>query len=131
MKKIVSLTLVVVMAFALVACGAKALDMDKIAGLWGMDTINGTPFEDWCAENGLDPEVSNSMWTIRKDGVSVEGNGQKVDYEIDVKQDGFEVMVEGKIFMSVKYDEKADTLSYAVKTPDGNQFNYVMVRYDN
>ena len=130
MKKVLSLTMAAVLVLALAACGASGLDMESLgATKWGIESIDGTPYEEFCEQFGLDPETSNSIWEIHEDHVTINGGGSVGDFQIDVKSNGFEVLEGDTIYMSVAYDEGADTLSYKLSNGE-RTFNYVLCRYE-
>ncbi|MEG0829339.1 MAG: hypothetical protein RSD88_01770 [Anaerovoracaceae bacterium] len=130
MKSFGMLFLAVMMAFSVTACGSGALDMTKIEGTWGLSSVGGVDFETYCADNGVDPETGNSIWEITATTATITGTDQTQEYKLDVKNNGFEVLnpEDGKVFLSVTYDEGANTLSYKVN--DGTKdIEMVLVPY--
>ncbi|MEG0494736.1 MAG: hypothetical protein RR579_09720 [Eubacterium sp.] len=134
MKSFGILFLAVMMVFSVTACGSgsdsDALDMKKVEGTWGLSSVGGVDFETYCADNGVDPQTSNSIWSITATTATVTGTGQTLEYKLNVKSDGFEVLnpEDGNVFLSVTYDESANTLSYKVN--DGTKdIEMVLVPY--
>ena len=124
------LMLVMVAAFALTACGG--LDMNKIKGDWTVSTINGMSPAEFAASVGTPEFAGCTNYTItdktfESSNIALDGTTQGTSLPISVKANGFEVLQDGQVFMSVAYDDKADTLSFGADI-GGTQLNTVLKR---
>lgn len=124
MKKIPAIIMTAVMA---VMCTACAADAGKISGEWTLSTINGKSAEEYAACEGTDASLYVVNWTVSENSVAISGVNGTAGMDIAATGSGFELMQDGKVFAGVKYDEKADTLSYSVKVGDVS-YDYVLVR---
>ena len=126
MKKVLSVILVVAVAFCLTACG---LDMSKVKGDWTLDTAGGKTVEQLAEAGGLNPAYLAMNATVTDKTFTLTSATGSISYNIQVKADGFECLdASGKIFMSVKYNEDNDTISFKLLASDGNPVEHVMVR---
>lgn len=125
-KMITMLVMTVAMCFTLVGCGA--ISMDEIKGDWTVDTINGQSVAEYAESIGLTEGQAVTNLTINEDKTMTSTNAVTSEtYDMELKSDGFEVMEKGKseVFMSVKYDKDAKTLSYRIKDANGTEVSYV------
>ncbi|MCR5431603.1 MAG: hypothetical protein K6E95_03500 [Lachnospiraceae bacterium] len=129
-KAISAFMLVAVMVFSLTACGG--IDINKVAGKWHVESINGKAAADFAAENGVveagvqkvvDISEKETSITCIIDGVVSVSKGETV-----IRADGIESTIDNTLF-PFKYDEKADTLTYSIKIGDV-QYDYVYSRGD-
>lgn len=126
MKKVLSVILVVAVAFCLTACG---LDMSKVKGEWTLDTANGKTVEELAEATGVNPAYYAMNATVTDETFTLTSATGSMSYNIRVKADGFECLdASGKIFMTVRYNEDNDTISFKLLASDGNPVEYVMVR---
>ena len=126
MKKVLSVILVVAVAFCLTACG---LDMSKVKGDWTLDTAGGKTVEQIAEAGGLNPAYCNMNVTITDKTFTLTSATGSISYNIRVKADGFECLdASGKIFMTVRYNADNDTISFKLLASDGSPVEYVMVR---
>jgi len=123
------LMLVAVMALSLTACG---IDINKVAGKWHVETINGKSAADFAAENGVieagvqkvfDISEKETTITCIIDGVVSTSKGETV-----IRSNGIETTIDGTLF-PLKYDESADTLSYSLEA-NGVKYDYVYSKGD-
>lgn len=121
------LAMAVAMCFTLVGCG---LSIDDIKGDWTVDTINGQSLADYAASIGVTEGQVVTNITIKDDKTMTSTNSiASEEFDIELKGDGFEVKQKGQsdVFMSVKYDKDAQTLSYTIKdATSGTELNYVL-----
>ena len=111
----------------LVGCGE--ISKSDIVGDWTVDTVNGMSLADYAASLGLTEGQVVTNLTIRDDDTMVSESALSSDeFDIERKADGFEVKQKGKseIFMSVKYDADAQTLTYSVEDGQGGTVTQVM-----
>ena len=111
----------------LVGCGE--ISKSDIVGDWTADTVNGMSLADYAASLGVTEGQVVTNLTIRDDDTMVSESALGSDEcDIERKADGFEVKQKGKseIFMSVKYDADAQTLTYAVEDGQGGTVTQVM-----
>ena len=129
MKKFLALALALVLAISTVACGKKAFDVDKITGEWEIGLVNGQDFYEYCEENGVDPDLGQGYWTIKKDSVELysEASGSST-FEIQAADGGINLMQDGKAVIGATYDESKDTLTWKGSDGQGGAFEYTMVR---
>ncbi len=114
MKKVLVLALVAVMVFGLVACGGSgAANLD---GTWTVKSINDMSVADYAAETGAEEEALMSTWEISGSKASVEGNGATAEYDLELKANGAEVLMDGEVFMSMTLAN--DELSYSMAMGD-------------
>ena len=127
MKKVLSVILVVAVAFCLTACG---LDMSKVKGDWTIDTAGGKTVDQIAEAGGLNPAYCNMNVTVTDKTFTLITATDTLSWNIKVKDTtGFECLdASGKIFMTVRYNEDNDTISFKLLASDGNPVEYVMVR---
>lgn len=123
MKKFLAIVMVAVMAVMCTACGG--LDMSKVKGDWTLSTVNGQSVADYAASLGVDESGVAVNWTVSDKSVTVANSAMSASYDIEVKSNGFEVKEGGAVIMSVTYDDKNASLSYAVEV-DGTKYDYVL-----
>jgi len=115
-KRLAVLIMVCVLAFAMTACGE--VDMNKIKGDWTISTINGKSVAEFAAENSVEEWQAQKNYTVTDKTFTIKApGGQSQDCPIEVMRDGFNFTLAGAT-VGCAYDEKADTLSYAVKVGD-------------
>lgn len=127
MKKVLSVILVVAVAFCLTACG---LDMSKVKGDWTLDTAGGKTVEQIAEAGGLNPAYCNMNVTITDKTFTLITATDTPSWNIQVKDNtGFDCLdASGKIFMTVRYNADKDTISFKLAGADGIAVEYVMVR---
>ena len=126
MKKVLSVILVVAVAFCLTACG---LDMSKVKGDWTLDTANGKTVEQIAEAMGANPAYYAMNATVTDKTFTLTTATGSISYNIQVKATGFECLdASGNIFMSVRYNADKDTISFKMAGADGNAVEYVMVK---
>ena len=127
MKKVLSVILVVAVAFCLTACG---LDMSKVKGDWTLDTANGKTVEQIAEAMGANPAYYAMNATVTDKTFTLTSATGSISYNIQVKDNtGFDCLdASGKIFMTVRYNADNDTISFKLLASDGNPVEYVMVR---
>lgn len=128
MKKVLSVILVVAVAFCLTACG---LDMSKVKGDWTLDTAGGKTVEQIAEAGGLNPAYCNMNVTITDKTFTLITATDTPSWNIQVKDNtGFDCIdASGNIFMTVRYNADKDTISFKLVGSDGsNPVEYVMVR---
>ena len=126
MKKVLSVILVVAVAFCLTACG---LDMSKVKGDWTLDTVGGKTVEQIAEAGGVNPAYFNMNATVTDKTFTLTTATETLSWNIQVKDTGFECLdASGNIFMSVRYNADKDTISFKMAGADGNAVEYVMVK---
>lgn len=126
MKKVLSVILVVAVAFCLTACG---LDMSKVKGDWTLDTAGGKTVEQLAEAGGLNPAYLAMNATVTDKTFTLTSATETLSWNIQVKDTGFECLdASGNIFMSVRYNADKDTISFKLAGADGNAVEYVMVK---
>lgn len=126
MKKVLSVILVVAVAFCLTACG---LDMSKVKGDWTLDTAGGKTVEQIAEAGGVNPAYFNMNATVTDKTFTLTTATETLSWNIQVKDTGFECLdASGNIFMSVRYNADKDTISFKMAGADGNAVEYVMVK---
>ena len=127
MKKVLSVILVVAVAFCLTACG---LDMSKVKGDWTLDTAGGKTVEQIAEAGGLNPAYCNMNVTVTDKKFTLITATDTPSWNIQVKDTtGFDCLdASGKIFMTVRYNADNDTISFKLLASDGSPVEYVMVR---
>ena len=127
MKKVLSVILVVAVAFCLTACG---LDMSKVKGDWTLDTAGGKTVEQIAEAGGLNPAYCNMNATVTDKTFTLITATDTLSWNIQVKDNtGFDCLdASGKIFMTVRYHEDNDTISFQLLGADGTTTDYVMVK---
>ncbi|MCR5830038.1 MAG: hypothetical protein K6F93_06820 [Lachnospiraceae bacterium] len=123
------LMLVAVMALSLTACG---IDINKVAGKWHVESVNGKSAADFAAEFGsieagvqkvVDISEKETSITAIIDGAVSTSKGETV-----IRSNGIEATIDGTLF-PFKYDEEKDTLSYSIDV-NGTQYDYIYSRGD-
>lgn len=123
MKKFLAIVMVAVIAVMCTACG---LDMSKVKGDWTLSAVNGQPVSEYAEANGMDAADIVVNWTVSDKSVTVTSSVMSATYDIEVKSNGFEVK-QGASLMSVTYDDKNSTLSYAIEA-GGVKYDYVLTK---
>ena len=125
LKSIFVVALSLVMVFSLAACGEdeeapaaddteETFDISQVEGVtWGIGSINGVEYEEHCKKYGLDPETSNSFWTIEGDTVIMDTGDGGLEFPIEVTGKGFIVSDPNGNEIDVTYDAETDTLNYS------------------
>ena len=126
MKKVLSVILVVAVAFCLTACG---LDMSKVKGEWTLNTAGGKTVEQLAEAGGLNPAYLAMNATVTDKTFTLTSATGSISYNIQVKADGFECLdASGKAIIGIKYNADNDTISFKLLASDGNPVEHVMVR---
>ena len=126
MKKVLSVILVVAVAFCLTACG---LDMSKVKGDWTLDTANGKTVEQIAEAGGLNPAYLAMNATVTDKTFTLTSATDTLSWNIQVKANGFECLdASGKAIIGIKYNADNDTISFKLLASDGNPVEHVMVR---
>ena len=126
MKKVLSVILVVAVAFCLTACG---LDMSKVKGEWTLNTANGKTVEQIAEAMGANPANYAMNATVTDKTFTLTSATGSISYNIQVKADGFECLdASGKAIIGIKYNADNDTISFQLLGADGTTTDYVMVK---
>ena len=126
MKKVLSVILVVAVAFCLTACG---LDMSKVKGDWTLDTAGGKTVEQIAEAGGLNPAYLNMNATVTDKTFTLTTATETLSWNIQVKDTGFECLdASGKAIIGIKYNADNDTISFRLLSADGTATDYVMVK---
>lgn len=126
MKKLVATLLLLAMTLTMTACGA--LDISKIEGEWTLSTIGGVSIEEYAEAIGASVTDCYVNWTVSDDNVLSINSVVSSSFDISIKSNGFEIMKDSSIVMSVVY--KDDTLTYSVDYGNG-LVEHVLVRGTN
>ena len=127
MKKVLSVILVVAVAFCLTACG---LDMSKVKGDWTLDTAGGKTVEQIAEAGGVNPAYCNMNVTITDKTFTLITATDTPSWNIQVKDNtGFDCLdASGKAIIGIKYNADNDTISFRLLSADGSATDYVMVK---
>ncbi len=123
-KVLVACMLFAMMAVGFTACGSVEKD---VLGDWTASTINGQSIEDFAAANNLTTDKVAMNMHVESGKVVLSGVTGSSEYTPDFKSNGFELMLNGSIAMSVTYDKDATTLSFEIVASDTQQsIKYVL-----
>ena len=127
MKKVLSVILVVAVAFCLTACG---LDMSKVKGEWTLNTANGKTVEQIAEAMGANPANYAMNATVTDKTFTLTTATDTLSWNIQVKDNtGFECLdASGKAIIGIKYNADNDTISFQLLGADGTTTDYVMVK---
>ena len=115
--------LTVLAAFLLLTgCGSRTLEMETVTGVWCYGYVDDWTFQEFCALHGAEPEAAQTYWTVTEETVVSENALGSGTFTVTPAVGGFNLEgTNGEGVIGVLYDEQADTLSYQVLVPGGEE----------
>ena len=129
-KKFLAVLLVGVMMFCLTACG---VDMDKVKGNWTLSTIGGKDLASFAEASGVAEVLVYTNYTITdkeitKDSINADGSHATSTFTLKQRSDGVEGYQGDTLAISLKFDEKANTLTMKIGESESTAVAYVFVK---